>query len=1339
MIDTGLDWSRLIEYGELLISETSEHSQFEALIDLLQDVIRCQAYIVTFDLHNDSLEEIFANRSDIPQNIKLLMVNSIEDRETQVINNQNPLENGKSYHQQEKNQKEKINVIATPIGYDDHVFGVCAIIRTNGTFFSTDEAEFFEFLVSYSAIIIHTNFAFSADQRKFELLKLVSEVSSQITQLDNLDVLSDNITRIVQKIFDYYYVAIFTLETDSNVLTFRSGTGGLQSKGMDVSDGIDGQGNLLSSPMIEVYLGEGIIGTVAKNGIAIIANDVTSNPYYRHEDILPETKSEAALPIKIGGKILGVLDVQSDKKNAFRDEDLLVLKGLSDNIAIGLENSRLYVDLQRRHSQLKSIYDVSNAITSVLNFDDLLEQAIQLMQKSLGYSSVHFYTYNPTSGDLVYQKGCSDQSQPILSYEFSISIDSDNSSVPWVARNLQPLLINDITERSELLPTAPGAMDIRSELVVPLVFADRLLGVIEIQSDQPDIFNADDLYVVEALADNIAIALRNSNLYRSEQWRRRVADSLNEVAGLLSADISLDQVINRILDELINTIPSIVASIWLLDELDVYEGAELESKFILSAIRSSTDIKLIDNNKGLDLLYLLGLGIDELINNYGLESSVKLWLLEGINSNTPIIRNLNSPYEPIGALLEFDPNYSAIIAPLRIGERSLGALTLIHDRPGRYGENAQLLSTTFANYAAVAIENTRLYEAAHDQAWVSTVLLQVTQAMQSIDSLDQLLQTIVQILPELIGARSCAILLWDETASLFVPGIAHGFSPQQYEEFENWYIGEFEVPAFDKIRETKAPVVIDHSVISENNVDLIFKSFDFSSSLYLLFPMITQNEVIGTILVDLRDEDSQLLGESSLWEEKILIIQGVANQTAIAIANIQLVKAQEEEAYVSIALLQVAQAIVSSNDLDEILSSIVRITPILVGVRRSIIFLWDDANGIFRISQAYGFTREDISEMQPFYSCSDFPLLDFVHQNNKIAYYSFKDALDPSQWSMLSIDDLSSVEGMDVGFEEETQKKEDFQSKSTFLMGFPLSIKGNVLGIMLIEDVDQRSHGLWSHIRERRTEILTGITQQAAVAIQNDILQRDVLERERLEREMQLAREIQSTFLPDHLPTIEGWDLDVRWRPARQVGGDFYDIFELPNNNLGIVIADVADKGMPAALYMTLVRTLIRAAIHDRQSPREVLTRVNNLLVPDSRQGMFVTVVYAVLSLDTGKVAYVNAGHNPPLSIKSSGGKISEHVRSAMALGVFHDVEIKESEIILDQGDLLLLYTDGITEAFSNMEEIFGLDRLKEILMQSKYDSASSLLDIIESTVIEFSDGLSQSDDITLVAIYRRR
>jgi serine phosphatase RsbU (regulator of sigma subunit) len=284
---------------------------------------------------------------------------------------------------------------------------------------------------------------------------------------------------------------------------------------------------------------------------------------------------------------------------------------------------------------------------------------------------------------------------------------------------------------------------------------------------------------------------------------------------------------------------------------------------------------------------------------------------------------------------------------------------------------------------------------------------------------------------------------------------------------------------------------------------------------------------------------------------------------------------------------------------------------------------------------------------------------------------------------------------------------------------------------MLIEEAENGRR-----FRSRRIEIINGIAQQAAMAIQNDLLRQEMVVRERLETEVQLARQIQQTFIPQFLPTHEAWQFAARWRTARQVGGDFYDVIELPNHKLGLFIADVADKGMPAALFMALTRTLVRAAVNEQHSPVDVLRRVNDQLLPDTRQGMFVTAVYGVLDTESGDFTFVNAGHNPPFWVKGNGG-VEKLTRTAIALGVVEQPRMQERTISLAPGDMLLLYTDGLTEAFSPADELFGETRLMDALGAIQNHTADEVLVLVEHRLNEFIETVPLGDDLTMLSVKR--
>jgi sigma-B regulation protein RsbU (phosphoserine phosphatase) len=203
------------------------------------------------------------------------------------------------------------------------------------------------------------------------------------------------------------------------------------------------------------------------------------------------------------------------------------------------------------------------------------------------------------------------------------------------------------------------------------------------------------------------------------------------------------------------------------------------------------------------------------------------------------------------------------------------------------------------------------------------------------------------------------------------------------------------------------------------------------------------------------------------------------------------------------------------------------------------------------------------------------------------------------------------------------------------------------------------------------------------------------------------------------------------------VGGDFYDVIELPGGRLGLLIADVSDKGIPAALFMALTRTLVRAVVYDTPSPADVMKRVNALIIPDNQQGMFVTAVYGVLTLESGEFTYANAGHNPPIWLCGAKRTMELLRRTGSALGIIEDVPMEDRTITFERDDFLLLYTDGMTEAFSPDDEIYGEERLQQALEAAEAVTARGVLDVLEASVKQFMGPLPPGDDLTMLGVKR--
>ena len=262
---------------------------------------------------------------------------------------------------------------------------------------------------------------------------------------------------------------------------------------------------------------------------------------------------------------------------------------------------------------------------------------------------------------------------------------------------------------------------------------------------------------------------------------------------------------------------------------------------------------------------------------------------------------------------------------------------------------------------------------------------------------------------------------------------------------------------------------------------------------------------------------------------------------------------------------------------------------------------------------------------------------------------------------------------------------------------------------------------------------------QIASALHGARVYAQQLAHESVSRELALAGQIRSDFLPDTLPDVPGWQLAAMLEPARETSGDFYDVIPLPSGRLGVLIADVADKGMGAALFMALSRTLLWTyAVEYNTQPELVLSAANRRILADTRAGLFVTVFYGVLDPTSRELMYANAGHNPPYLLSArDGNMIQELDRTGVPLGIIDGGKWQQRVVRIAPGDVLLLYTDGITEAQNAQEAFFDEDRLREVVRANQGRSAPDIQDSVIAQVSAFVGDAPQYDDITLMVIVR--
>jgi sigma-B regulation protein RsbU (phosphoserine phosphatase) len=407
-------------------------------------------------------------------------------------------------------------------------------------------------------------------------------------------------------------------------------------------------------------------------------------------------------------------------------------------------------------------------------------------------------------------------------------------------------------------------------------------------------------------------------------------------------------------------------------------------------------------------------------------------------------------------------------------------------------------------------------------------------------------------------------------------------------------------------------------------------------------------------------------------------------------------------------LYRVSQTFNSSLDLDEVLDRVMDEVIAAVQAERGFLMLREsDGRLVFRVAR--GMDHETIDDPQ--FQVSRSVVERVAHEGQPVLT---SDAQADDRFKM-----RASI--MSLGLRS--------------ILCVPLALKDAVLGVVYVDNRLQR--GLFV---KDDLELVSAIASSAAVAIENARLYQVAVEKGRMERELQMARDVQASLLPRGTPQVPGWDFAVRWRPAREVAGDYYDFIPGDGGQLGVVIGDVSDKGMHSALFMAVTRSIVRASVSHASAPVEGISNANRLICGDSVDGMFVTLFYALLRPELGEITYVNAGHNPALLYRQSRAEqepLTLLRPTGMALGILEDFAFEQRSVCLEPGDCMVLYTDGVTDAIRADRQRFGIERLCQVVQANISASATEMVIAVEDAVGAFADSEAQFDDMALVVAKR--
>ena len=645
------------------------------------------------------------------------------------------------------------------------------------------------------------------------------------------------------------------------------------------------------------------------------------------------------------------------------------------------------------------------------------------------------------------------------------------------------------------------------------------------------------------------------------------------------------------------------------------------------------------------------------------------------------------------------PPRSGIYIPLLTGDEVLGTISIQSRLPHAFDTDDLRLLSLIADQAAIAIDKARAYAAARRRAAQLATISEVSRQATAILDLDRLLPSVVSRIRASFGYYQVHLFTVDQATQELV------FRASTNPDSLFWrHQGQRLAPGIGivgHVAQTGEPMLVN-DVREEPR--FIPDQPDIAAELAVPLR-------IGTQMIGVLDVQSNRYG--TFDENDFFVLQTLADQIAIAIDSANLFQSQQEEAWVLNALLQSAENIARTRDTKDLLDVTVRLPALLLGCDRVLCLLWNREEAHWTLAASWGLLDEErAAVVGAGVPEADLSLLAAVRSDGEAHL------VDREAQSALCAAGL--IPNCNYGT----------------VIALPLTARATTLGILLLDRTQPNAE--WS---PRQIMIGMGIAGQAASAIEGALLAHVEAERQHLEQEINVAREIQTSLLPARIPQLPGWDSGAMWRLARQVGGDFYDFWLFHSGaeagNMGFVIADVSDKGVPAALFMALSRSLVRGAALDGTSPARAMERANRWIMRDSQSFMFVTLFYGILDPRTGILRYTCAGHNPPLLYRANTGEVEPLRTPGIALGVIEDAVLGEAQTTMHRGDVLVCYTDGVTEAVNDTMEEWGVPRLITAAIDTSGGSVEAVLSTISDRLGVHTGDLPPFDDVTLLVIKR--
>lgn len=495
------------------------------------------------------------------------------------------------------------------------------------------------------------------------------------------------------------------------------------------------------------------------------------------------------------------------------------------------------------------------------------------------------------------------------------------------------------------------------------------------------------------------------------------------------------------------------------------------------------------------------------------------------------------------------------------------------------------------------------------------------------------------------------------------------------------------------VADNREPVVVNDVTKDKRFYKPINEIIDKEFRSVMIVPLIGRGRVIGVVeAINKRDGD--------FTDHDLDTLFGLANQFAVAIDNANLLREAKQEAMKRHLLFQVGIELASTLNIDKVLKLILDSLHKVVDFEAGGVYLINDEEGNLSSVYAEGYDQEKEEFVQMKFGQG---LVGWCAKNGEA----------------LIVPDVAK-DNRYVNARPETKSE----------LAAPMKIDGRVLGVMNLESGERDAFGSDS------LDLLVAFASQAAISVERALLHKKLLENKRLEEQLSIARHIQLTFLPEKDPSISDYDISGVNIPSEEVGGDYFDFIRIIDYQTGIAIADVSGKGIPAALIMASFRASLIAEIRNNYAIRTICSKVNRLLFESVEPGDYVTAFYGVLDSKNDIFTFSNCGHNRPIHLHQN-GEVGYLIEGGPALGVIDKSEFEERPIFINKGDILLFYTDGVTEVVNSEGEEFGLEGLVETLKKYRNLPAQEIHRKIYYDITEFASPTHSFDDLTMIVLKR--